>query len=777
MTNEDRASEQAVEVLKQMRRKVAELETAETERRQIASELRTANRQLVREVIRRERTEQKLARQEARIRALYEVSARADIETSAQLEETLRIGTEALEMQMGVIGEVAGQVYSVRHVFAPQDHLKKGQTLDLLKTYSSMTLDTGGLVAIDDVQNSEYRGHPCYEAFKVQSHIGVPVYVNGEPIGTLSFSSMLPCRTPFDETDRNFVMLMGRWIGTRLERQKAKELLQTAHDRLEEEVKARTLELQAAVEQLSAELKQRESIENALRMSDERNRALLEAIPDAIFRLDKNGTYLDFIPAKGFETLLPPAEFLGKRVAEVLPPDLAEGSEDSIRRALQTGEVQTHEYTLEINGSTRHYESRIVVCSNDELLGLVRDITQRKETERKLQHSNLLLAKTLAELKQAHQRMSQQERLRALGQMASGIAHDLNNSLAPIMGFSEVLTRFPALLEDKAQALQYLDMIHTAARDAATVVKRLRDFYRPNDEDPAFDVVRLNDMIEKVGALTKPKWHDEALARGTTIQLLFDLADVPLVLGCESELREVMMNLVINAIDAIREDGQIRFQTATDGKDVSIEVSDTGCGMSGEEVRRCFDPFFTTKKERGAGLGLSIVFGTIQRHRGDITVSSKIGEGTTFTIRLPATDETATKQVEGEPRAIGRPLNILVVDDEPPVRETLEAFLKIDGHAVTSTPNGREGLLAFCQQPFHLVITDRAMPGINGDELARSVKKLSPQTPVVMITGFGDVMRGLGSNPPGVDEVLSKPITIHELREAVAKVQRSSSER
>jgi len=206
---------------------------------------------------------------------------------------------------------------------------------------------------------------------------------------------------------------------------------------------------------------------------------------------------------------------------------------------------------------------------------------------------------------------------------------------------------------------------------------------------------------------------------------------------------------------------------------IRLEVIDTGTGMPEEVRRRCLEPFFTTKGERGTGLGLAMVYGVIQRHGGSVEVMSEVGKGTTVAFRLPLkaqrSQETAN---EGKLDTDIRPLRILVVDDEDWVPSLVTRFLSPHGHHIETAAGGREGLARFAAGAFDLVITDRAMPDINGDQVAKTIKERSPHTPVILLTGFGEMMKEKGERPEGVDRILSKPMTRDELCAAIKEVAR-----
>jgi signal transduction histidine kinase/ActR/RegA family two-component response regulator len=418
-------------------------------------------------------------------------------------------------------------------------------------------------------------------------------------------------------------------------------------------------------------------------------------------------------------------------------------------------------------------ELRITSAHKEELLGALKGA-----------HSELTL--THEQLKATQAQVMEQERLRALGQMASGIAHDFNNALAPVVGFSELLLLQPEQWSDEAYMHQYLGLINTAARDASQVVRQLREFYRKPEEQEMLLPLDLNGLVQQVKEITSPRWRDQAQAAGVTLSVVTDLTPVPPVAGDEAALREVLTNLMFNAVDAMPHGGTIQLRTRVmpgapaqdEGPWVAIEVVDGGTGMTEEVRARCLDPFFTTKGSRGTGMGLSMAHGIVSRHGGALEIDSAWGHGTTMRIRLPgcASQQPAVSTIpdEGEssasPTATERRLGVLVVDDEPSVRQVVSAYLASYGCVADTACDGVEALRLFRSAPYDVVITDRAMPDMNGDSLARAVKQLSPSTPVIMLTGFGDMLHALDERPADVDLVLSKPILHADLRAALNQV-------
>jgi CheY-like chemotaxis protein/anti-sigma regulatory factor (Ser/Thr protein kinase) len=241
--------------------------------------------------------------------------------------------------------------------------------------------------------------------------------------------------------------------------------------------------------------------------------------------------------------------------------------------------------------------------------------------------------------------------------------------------------------------------------------------------------------------------------------------------GNVSELRDVLMNLIFNAVDAMPQGGTVRIATSADADrtPVLVTVTDTGAGMTDEVRRRCLEPFFTTKGERGTGLGLAMAYGIIQRHRGTFDIESQPGQGATFRIRLPARSHRSTATRPTSASTPSRPLRVLVVDDEPLMRQVMSECLVGDGHVVETAANGRQGLQRFQSGRFDVVVTDRAMPEMNGLELAAAIKHTALRKPVViMLSGFGDELDTAEGPPPGVDFVVGKPVTLEKLRDVLA---------
>jgi signal transduction histidine kinase len=406
-------------------------------------------------------------------------------------------------------------------------------------------------------------------------------------------------------------------------------------------------------------------------------------------------------------------------------------------------------------------------------LALESEISERRRAEFQLRETNQRLQKALEELHATQRQVIQQERLRALGKMAGGVAHDFNNALIPILGYAELLIERSELLDDRAVALKYLQLMRTAAKDATAVVGRLREFYRERDETELFEPVDLPEALNEAISMTQPRWHDEALAQGVHIVVEQDFQLVPAIACHSGEIREVVTNLLFNAVDALPQGGRIVVRTYSREQKAVFEVQDDGIGMTEEVRARCLEPFVTTKGERGTGLGLAMVYGIVQRHHGEIEIESKLGEGTLVRVQLPFYRGVNAAQA-AEETSVSSKLRILLVDDEQVVREVIALFLRHQAHEVEVTPSAIEALRLVREQKFDLVITDHAMPRMTGGNFVATLRSAGFQIPILMLTGFGELMTTSDSIPTGVTKLLNKPVTMEDLRSAIAAICQES---
>jgi signal transduction histidine kinase/ActR/RegA family two-component response regulator len=389
------------------------------------------------------------------------------------------------------------------------------------------------------------------------------------------------------------------------------------------------------------------------------------------------------------------------------------------------------------------------------------------------------------DLQATRQTVMQQERLRAFGQMASGIAHDINNTISPAALYTESLLETETGLS--RQARRTLQTIQRALNDVSNTLTRLTDLYRQREPQVVSAPIDLNQLVRQTIDLTNARWSAMPQQNGIVIRMVTDLAHgIPPIRGLENELREVLVNLIFNAVDAMPNGGTLTLRTGiakTDSgegeqgeiREVYLEVVDTGVGMDEEARRRCMEPFFTTKGDRGTGLGLVMVQGVMERHSGELEIDSAVGKGTTVRLTFTATEAALSAPVPAvHAGTISKPVRILLVDDDPLLLKPLREVLELDGHDVVTANGGQSGIDAFHaalsqNKPFSIVFTDLGMPYVDGKKVALSVKEAAAATPVILLTGWGYRSGNEDETPANVDLVLSKPTKRGDLRSAVER--------
>lgn len=390
------------------------------------------------------------------------------------------------------------------------------------------------------------------------------------------------------------------------------------------------------------------------------------------------------------------------------------------------------------------------------------------------------LSHYIAEQERIREQFSQMEKLSALGELASGVAHDFNNTLAGILGRAQLILR----TNDPEKIQRGLNVIIKTAEDGAKTVKRIQDFARQR-RDHDFEPVSIDQILLDVSEITRPRWKDRAEASNVQIRLDLQIHSKAKVQGNESELREVLVNMVFNAVDAMPAGGKLTLAAEDIGESVVILVGDTGTGMVPEVKSRIFDPFFTTKGKAGMGLGLAVSFGIIRRHEGSVEVESEIGVGTRFKISLPKTRANATDVVveaameepiyETPSPGVARlfdedQLRLLVVDDEEAVRELLRDLLESEGCKVFLAPGSREALGLFETHQFDGIFTDIGMPGMSGWELAHAIRQKNATIPIAVVTGWGEAVGSDEQQQARVDWVITKPFRAERIGELAHEI-------
>ena len=367
---------------------------------------------------------------------------------------------------------------------------------------------------------------------------------------------------------------------------------------------------------------------------------------------------------------------------------------------------------------------------------------------------------------------TRRRRMEMLGRMAMGIAHDFNNLLTTVLGHAELLHADVARMGGDREAGEHIDTLQGAAHDGAALVRKIQQYIR-NEKLELAEPVELHVLVEEVLTLTRPYWHNEPRRQGISIRVRSDLRPVPPILGTPTELREVLVNLVLNAVQAMPAGGTLSLSVRRrDARAVVVEVEDTGVGMTERVARRIFEPLYTTKGSNGTGMGLTMSQGIVQEHNGRIEVDSEPGRGTLFRLHFPFAAEDPAAIAPDERPEVAQPptrgaVRILVVDDEPMVRAVTSKLLRLKGHTVEEAEGGPQALDRIGDAPpFDLVITDLSMPEMSGRELAAAIRERQPELPIMLLTGDTD------AQAEGVDvsAVVKKPFQLDALEATIQEV-------
>jgi PAS domain S-box-containing protein len=475
---------------------------------------------------------------------------------------------------------------------------------------------------------------------------------------------------------------------------------------------------------------------------------ILESAREAIYALDMDGRYQWCNQAM--------LDMTGFTTDEIIGHDFLERTHEDDR------EMRKERFASVLTGEPQSYESRYVARDGQVRYCLVNNapiVVDGRIT------GVLGIARDNTEQKQERERAARADKLRALGQLASGVAHDFNNSLAAILGRAQLMLR---QVQDES-LIRNLGILVTAAEDAAATVRRIQTFARKS-QIKEFELLDVNGLLHDAVEITRTRWQNEARAAGVNIETTLNCAPDLFTMGNASELREVFVNLIVNASDAMPQGGQLKICAARNGDRLRLRFADNGTGMAEEVRERVFEPFYTTKGVQGTGLGLAVSYGIIERHEGSISVESKLGEGTTFLIYLNAAEPAEAEVVIEDERAGATSLSVLVIDDEPVVRDTLAEMLTDLDHRVVTAGGGREGLAKVASGDFDLVFTDLAMPEMDGWETAREIRKQRPELPVVLVTGYAATAHPPEGELDLVNEIISKPFDFDQVTGTLARV-------
>lgn len=357
---------------------------------------------------------------------------------------------------------------------------------------------------------------------------------------------------------------------------------------------------------------------------------------------------------------------------------------------------------------------------------------------------------------------TQRNRIENVGRMTLGLIHEINNMLTNILGNFEVIEKSGLYPDEEHELSAYMDTIRKAAHDGAAMTRSIKKYIR-NEKSSAFELIDLSCLLQDCISFTRPYWYNEPRRQGIHIESLVALSSVPRVMGAAVELKQVFINLITNAVQAMPRGGRLTFKTYQEGDDVVVAISDTGNGMSEKTKKRIFEPMFTTKGKQGTGLGLSLCYSIIQNHDARMQVDSALGQGTTFLMRFKQQVTPEAEEVQPARATEKKLAQILAVDDEPGVRNVLANLLTLQGHEVQVAASGHEALDHLNSEKVDIVFTDHGMPGMNGRQLAQAIKQSSPELPVVLITGDTDFEDKLEE----VNAVIGKPFLLEDLQKVI----------
>ena len=367
------------------------------------------------------------------------------------------------------------------------------------------------------------------------------------------------------------------------------------------------------------------------------------------------------------------------------------------------------------------------------------------------------------ELKERMNQLIQTEKFKAVGKLISALMHDFNNFLSIIIGRAQLLS----VQTRDTNLSKHIEAIIKVSTQAADIIQRMNQFGMPIPEKE-FKNLDLNQTVKEAIELTKPKWNEWAKLRGVKIDMEKSLASLGPVHGNPADLREVLINMILNSIDALPKGGKISFRTWQEEENIFLSVKDNGLGMNEEVKKKIFEPFFSTKPEKGNGLGMTVAYSIILQHNGKMAVESEEGKGTTFIIKFPL----SRVKEEGETQALEQPagkVKILLIEDDEDLQGVLVDMLSGEGYEVKVACSGIEGISLLKLEKYDVIITDLGISGMTGWDFAAEAKEINPRIPVILVTGWGDQILTQEAKDLGVEVVLSKPIKRENLERAIAR--------
>jgi len=511
---------------------------------------------------------------------------------------------------------------------------------------------------------------------------------------------------------------------------------------------------------ISRDITERRRKDKEIKESRDFLEKIIEDIADGITICDLSGTIINTNSALEGITGLRKDELIGEHSSTLMKEDkkIRKRFLKSVEELFKTGHTSYETVIDNRNGKHVEVDCNCSLLKNEKgeyVAGVtvLRDVTDRKQMEDKLLQS---------------------EKLKSLGELAGGVAHDFNNCLAAILGRAQLLKmkiELPPGKEERRKSVlelkKGLEIIERASQDGAETVRRIQEFARRREDDKYFAAVDMNEIIDDALDFTRLKWKNEAESKGIKIDIQKNFSTLPTTTGSATELREVFINIINNAVDAMPQGGEIKIKTYKEESHICINIADTGAGIPSTLRDRIFDPFYTTKGPQFSGLGMSVSYGIIDRHRGTITVDSIEGKGTIFNIKLSIFEKIIEEeQVESMPDEQQK-ASILVIEDEEGVRDLLHDILTNAGHEVEIVTDGSQGIEIFKKKEFDLVFTDLGMPVMSGWQVAEKIRSMNKKVPVALITGWNIELKKSDMRKSGVDLIIKKPFEVNQVLKLV----------
>ncbi|HTY26123.1 MAG TPA: PAS domain S-box protein [Desulfomonilaceae bacterium] len=692
----------------------------------------------VRDITRRKKLEDEFMRDAKEVskfqNVLLDLSKMDKTDYEAAVQEILRKDAETLGVERTSLWGVNAAFDRVEckklyvlseHVFEPG-----GMTLDANEFPRYMEALAGSrYIAADDAQNDDCTrefASLCLKPFGITSVLDVPVWLNGNVTAIVRHEHIGPQRK-WREREIEFALTIAEMIS------------------------------------LTIEASERRRAEEAVSLSEQKYHLLVDNAPVGIVSINRDGQ-IEEINRKLLEVLGSPSAEATKAINMLTFPSLVKaGVSEMVQRCMDDGRAITAEIP---------YQSKWEKASHLRVL-----LTPRRTATGRI-HGCQAVVEDITDRKVSEELLLRAEKFRAIADLASGVAHNFNNLLQIVMGGAQVAL-LNLELGNVLAAKARIEQMISSSKFGSETVKRLQDFARlRSDSGREGEVFDLSKTVQQAMEMGKVWLKSEPEKEGVQINVVESLEPGCKIMGRESELFEVVVNLMKNAIEALPEGGEIRFKTSVVHDQVVLKVEDTGVGISQENLARIFEPFFTTGGTRRTGMGLASSYGIVTQHGGSISVDSRMGEGATFTVRLPLAKEPGADGGMVKTPARDPILRILLIDDLEPILTVLGDGLTQLGHVVSTALSGEDALRILRDTQVDVVICDLGMPGMNGWEVGKKIRALCedrgiPKPPIILLTGWGaQVEEKNKMSESGVDAVVEKPVDMARLLEAIRRFAR-----